>query len=159
MTKFKFARIAALVAVAACGSSAFADTATLSVSASVSGVCKFVSTPAMAFTIDPSAAASASNGTATSKVQYQCTKGTAPTSFTVGGAAAAAGYSGTLTSTSPSASMAYSISWTAPTSAGLGFNNTTPIDIDLTGTIAEAVFQNAPASSYTTPAVALAINP
>src|SRR5665647_2984660 len=76
---------AIVVASLACtaGLAAAADSQTLVVTATVQAVCKFVSVPAIAFTIDPSLTG---NQTGTSSVTYHCTKGQSPTFGTGTGA-------------------------------------------------------------------------
>lgn len=148
MKSLKLARIAAAALIAAASSAAFAapgDTQPLVVTANVTGVCRLTSVPAMNFTLDPSVG---TNQTATSNVQYKCTKNTAPVTFTVGGAAAAAGYTGVLTGTG--GTIGYSIGWTAPTTAGSGLGAAiTPVTVALTGSILGTAYVNAAAGSYT----------
>jgi hypothetical protein len=153
MNRIKLTRLALATAAAVLCSQAFADSGTLSVSAAVSGVCKLQSVPAMSFTLDPSGASSG--------VTYKCTKNTAPTSFTVGGNAAGTGYSGSLTGATAgnTDTIAYSISWSAPSTAGNGFGTgSTATTVTLTGAIPLANFQNVRADTYNG-SVAVAIAP
>jgi spore coat protein U-like protein len=152
----KFARIALAAAAVLLTSQAFAaDSGTLNVTATVSGICKINTIPAMAFTIDPS---STSPATASSTVQYKCTKGQAPTGVTVGGNAAGTGYSGTLTSPTTSTDMNFSISWTNPTSTGNGFGQSAQT-FTLNGSIAVAQFADAEAGTDYTASTTVAILP
>jgi len=143
-----------VLAVAAfAATTAFADT--LNVSATITGTCKLISVPAMAFTLDPTVG---TNGTATSAVTYRCTKGTSPTGFTVGGNSAATGYSSGATVATGALKgdiaantdlLPYSISWTAPSTAGTGMGTgVTPVTVTLNGTILNADFVNATADTY-----------
>src|SRR5262245_26602629 len=119
MKSLKIARIAAVALAATAASAAFAgDTQNLLVTANVQGSCKLTAVPDMTFTLDPTVG---TNQNATSAVQYKCTKNTAPTTFTVGGAAAAAGYSNSLTGAG--GTIPYSIAWTAPASQGNGLGS------------------------------------
>ena len=148
MKSLKIARGAALALVAAASSAAFAapgDTQQLTVTATVNGVCRLTSVPAMNFTLDPSVG---TNQTATSNVVYQCTKGTAPATFTVGGDTATTGHAGNLLN--GAATMPYAISWTAPSAQGSGLGaSVTGVTVALTGTILGTDYVNAAAGSYT----------
>ena len=145
MKSLKIARIAAAALVSAVSCAAFAlDTQSLVVTANVQGTCKLTAVPPMTFTLDPSVGG---NGTASSAVQYKCTKNTAPTSFTVGGALAAAGYSGTLTGAG--GTIPYSIAWTAPSTAGKGLGTGAAITVNLAGTIVAADYLDMAAGAYT----------
>jgi spore coat protein U-like protein len=155
MSRLKIARIALAVAATCLASQAFAagPAGTLSVSAAVSGICKIITVPAMSFTIDPS---STSAATASSVVEYKCTKNTAPTSVTVG--ASSSPYSGSLVSPSVTSTMAYTVSWTDPTAAGNGFGAAAQT-FTLSGSVAVAAFQNAEAATDYAATAAVAINP
>lgn len=113
---------AALAAMFSCGAVFAADAKDLAVSATVTGVCKLQTVPAMAFTLDPSAA---SDTTETSVVTYKCTKGTAAPTVLLGPTGGAASpYSGTLVGSGTAAgeSIAYKVTWTDPTLVGAGFS-------------------------------------
>lgn len=167
MTSFKFARIAALALVACGASAAFADTANLTVSATITAACKFTTTnPTMSFSVDPS---SASAATATSSVTYKCTKGTTSGTFSVGGVSnGTTGYlsgttqgTGALYSATSTDAMQFSINWTTPTGiTGSGFGTgSTGQTVSLSGSIDPAQFANAgPANDYTA-TVQLAVLP
>jgi spore coat protein U-like protein len=146
MKSLKFARIAAVALAAAASSAAFAaagDTQSLTVNATVSGACKMSTISPMAFTLDPTVG---TDQTASTTVQYKCTKGVTPGTFTVGGVAA--NYSGSLANGGNT--MPYSIAWTAPSTAGSGLGSgVTPISVTLTGTILGTDYVNAAAGTYT----------
>jgi spore coat protein U-like protein len=161
MSQSKFIRRAIALSAVFVATGALADTGTLSVSASITPTCKLASVPPMAFTLNPT---SALDATQTSGVTYRCTKGTAPTGFTVGGASAATGFSsgttnalvGTGTNTDK---LQYSIAWANPTTAGTGLGTgVTPVTVTLTGTILNAQFVNATADTYSG-SVAVVITP
>lgn len=148
MKSLKFARIAAVVLAAAASSAAFAaDSQNLAVSATVAGTCKLTAVPAMGFTLDPSVGGT---GTASSAVQYKCTKGLSAGAFTVGAVSnGTTGYSGTLTNAGTD-TIAYSINWTNPSAfTGTGFGSgSTANTVTLNGTIAAAAYQNVAAGTY-----------
>ncbi|GAB3776953.1 hypothetical protein GCM10028796_55380 [Ramlibacter monticola] len=143
----KIARIAAVALAAAFASAAFAaDTQNLVVTANVQSTCKLTAVPAMTFTLDPTVG---TDQTQTSAVQYKCTKNTAPSTFTVGGASAAAGYSNTL-SGGALGSIPFTLAWTAPSSAGNGLGSSAAaITVTLTGTIVGTDYVNMAAGAYT----------
>jgi spore coat protein U-like protein len=148
MKSLKIARIAAVALVAAASAAAFAaDSQNLAVSATVSGTCKLTAYPAMSFTLDPSVGGAAS---ATSAVQYKCTKGLSAGSFTVGGQSnGTTGAGGTLTNASTD-TIAYTINWTTPGAfTGTGFGaGSTANTVTLNGAIAAAAYQNVSAGTY-----------
>ncbi|TFZ08508.1 spore coat protein U domain-containing protein [Ramlibacter humi] len=144
------ARIAA-ICLAALAGAAHADTQSITVSATVSGVCKLTAFPNMTFTaLDPTSAA---DGSGSTTIQYKCTKGTAPSSFTVGGSSTGT-YSGTganaLAGTGGNLdTIPYTITWTAPTAAGSGFGTgSTATSVSLTGAILNANYVNVKADTY-----------
>lgn len=157
-------RIAAAVALALGTTAAFADTANLTVNATVNQTCKFTSTPALAFTIDPSLATAV---TSTTTVEFKCSKGTVSSNFSVGGSTnGTTGYTsgttqatGALYSSTTTEAMQYSITWTNPASlTGNGFGGAGR-QVVLTGSVAPAQFQNAtPANNYTA-TVQLSVTP
>lgn len=174
MSKTAGLRLAAAIALAAAPALTLAaDSATVSVTATVKAVCKLsASTYSMGFgTLDPSATGSP-NGTGTATIGYTCTKGTAPSSVSVGGvsngttgfsssSSAAASAGGDLASTSNSATntdrLPYKITWTTPTTAGTGLG-ATATTFDLTGTITYANYSTVTADSYSG-AVGISIAP
>lgn len=123
--------VAALVLAVAAGS-ALADTQSLSVTASITGVCKFNSgqTPVLAFgAIDPSGT---TNATASTTVLYRCTKGTA--------ASVSSAVTGTRTltgsGTAAGDSMSYTLSFTSgDAGTGTGFGSGQDLALVLAGTI------------------------
>lgn len=158
MSSIKSLRLAvvAAAAVLSCSLAMAADSQNITVSATVSGNCKLTSFPNMSFgALDPSSAA---NGSGSATISYKCTKGTSPATFTVGGSASP--YSGTLTGALASPdTIAYSITWTAPTTAGTGFGaGSTATDVVLTGSILNADYVNVKADTYSQ-TVAVAITP
>ena len=168
MKSLKFARLAAIAAVATLSSAAFAaDTASLNVAASVTGTCKLyadssstaVSTPfSMDFgAIDPLGTVDATKSTT---VYFKCSKGTSGVTFSVGGTTdGTAGYSSTMAGSGGAAgtNLAFSIKWTTPTTFN-GFG-VAPQTITLNGTILQTDYAAANAGTYAKNGVALAINP
>lgn len=152
MTRLAFIRTAAITAIAAlsCGFAAAADSQSITVSASVAGTCKLTTVNNMSFTLDPSVV---SPGAATAAIDYKCTKGTAPTTFSVGGSS-----TGTYTATGANAlagtgtntdTIGYTITWTAPTGLGTGFGaGSTATTVTLTGAIPYVNFANVAADTY-----------
>ncbi len=147
MTFTKKKIFAAAACTLAFASGAWADVASLDITADVSGVCKFTTTNiAMPFgTLDPS---SATPATASGPTVYRCTKGTSATSVKVNGAA-----SGTVVTIANTAdatkTLPVTLTWTVPTDVGLGFGPGTIIRMPILGTIPVASLQAAYAGSYT----------
>lgn len=127
---------------------AAADTQSLSVTAAVSGVCKFNTgqSPVLAFgTIDPSGTA-AVNATP-ANVLYRCTNGTAATvSSAVTGARTMAG----LTPLAATDTLGYTLSFTSGASGtGSGFGAAgTAITLVVAGSMTAAQYNGAKAGSY-----------
>ena len=146
------AKAAVLVAVVSASAFAAADVQPLVVQASVSGVCKFGTIPALDFgAIDPSLVAG--NLSATSLVQYRCTKGTVPTALS----AAAGPYTMTDALVAGS-SLPFTLSLPAPnTLVGAGFS-VAASTFTITGQILQADAQDAMAATYTK-SVSLTITP
>lgn len=141
--------IALIAVVSASGFAAAADTGTLVVTASVSGVCKFSTVPAMAFgAIDPSTVAAPV--TASSAVTYRCTKGTTAVVTAPGGLVMSdpgvAGSSLPFTLTIPAGA------------AGLGFAAAAQT-LTIDGSISVADAQAAAAAPAYTASVSLTLNP
>jgi spore coat protein U-like protein len=145
--------IAALGAVAAALSlpAAAADTYSLSVTATVQGVCKFTQAGGQTLTftnnagggIDPSLSG---NATANATITYKCTSGTAPSGFTGVGANDTGGNHVVKNGTN---SMIYTVALTGG-GAGDGFGaGSTNKTLSVAGTIAAAQYQGAPAGTYT----------
>jgi uncharacterized protein (DUF2141 family) len=159
--------LAATAAIAFSGAASAADTASLSVSATVQGVCKFAATAATAMSItsptlaflDPSLT---TDGKGTSTVSYRCTKNSSPT-LQVGTATTspynATGTNGLVNGSGASAVyMPFSIAWTAPSAnSGAGFSAAAST-VTLTGTILNANYVDMPAGNYTA-SVPLSITP
>lgn len=118
------------------------DTQTLAVSATIIGTCKFSpGGSTLAFgTIDQS---STSDLVVPASVKYKCTKNTSSLGIT--------GITGPLTMLSGSDTLAFSLAIAGDTSAGLGLATGAATDLTatVTGTIAAADFQAAPAGAYT----------
>lgn len=123
------------------------DTATMTVKATVVGTCKLVSVPTLDFGTLNQVTAPAVNPPAVN-VTYRCTKGTAPSTFKVGGQTASP-FNGSLSNgTDP---ISYTISWTAPTTAGSGLGTgVTPVNVALAGSMpGGSNYQNVSAGTYT----------
>jgi spore coat protein U-like protein len=143
-----FRRAALVAAIALPTGAAWADSVNMAVSATVAAGCRMTSVPAMAFgTLNQVTAADVTAG---ATVAYKCTVGTTPTAFTVGGSATGT-YNGTLSTTAPVNTMAYAITWTAPTFvAGTGVGSGgTATTVALLGTLLGATYANSPVGSYT----------
>lgn len=136
-------RAAAVAAAALSATAVFADTANLTVTANVPAVCRLVTVPGMNFgTLDQVAEPEVNT---TSVLQYKCTNGTAPTALTVGGVASP--FSGNLDSAGNL--IAYTISWTNPTTAGSGLGAAAAaIDLTLNGQIPAGTYGTKPAGTY-----------
>lgn len=125
-----------------------AATNTLSVSASVSGTCKFnTDTSTLAFgALDPSAAVDA---TASTSITYRCTKGTAATTTANNGSNA----SGTQKRLSNGAAtpeyINYALSLNGGSQTGTGHGAGKDLTLSVSGTITAASYENATAGSYT----------
>jgi hypothetical protein len=142
--RIALAAIAAAGLLGSTGASA-ADSVTVTVSANVSGVCKFNSgqTPTVVVAnsganIDPS---SGTTATGNANVLYRCTNGTTPTFTVPSPATITCQTSGTCGSTTMAATMTF-------TSGGAGAGFTTDKTLVVTGTILPAIFQVAQAGPY-----------
>jgi spore coat protein U-like protein len=131
--------------------------ATLTVSATVNGTCKFSAGSAtLAFgAIDPS---NTSAATATTSITYKCTKGTAATGVTAGDGLHLSGGSKRVALPGDADFMTYTLTLTGGTQTGTGFGAAQDKTLTIDGTIAVADFQNATAGAYTDQVV-LTINP
>jgi spore coat protein U-like protein len=148
MKSLKIARIAAVALVAAASSAAFADSATLNVTANITGACKMSLSGPMAFgTLDPS---NAVDVTTSATATYKCTKGQAAGTFAVGAITdGTAGYSSTIGNGTDT--IAYAVNWTAPgafTGAGFGAAAASQ-SVTLNGKILGTAYPNASAGNYT----------
>ena len=130
---------------------AAADTYSLSVTATVQGICKFTQAAGQTLTftnnvgggIDPSLAG---NATANATITYKCTSGTAPSSFTGVGANDTGGNHVVKNGTN---SMIYTVALTGG-GAGDGFGaGSTNKTLTVAGTIVPAQYQGAVAGTYT----------
>ena len=159
MTRLKFARIAAVAAAAALTCSfASADTVSMAVSANVVGTCKLVSVPPLPFGTLDQVIAPAVDPTAVN-VTYRCTKSTAPSLFTVGASNTGTFIGVLANTTTPGDTIAYTVTWTAPTTGGSGLGTAvTPVNVPLSGHMLGASYQNVTAGSYSQ-AVAVIITP
>lgn len=131
---------AALLASTA-GIAAAADSTTLAVTATVSGICKFsaTSTPLSFGTVDPSLTV---DKVVTANVLYKCTKGTASAGVTATGGTSRTMASGALT-------LPYTLGFSGGTATGTGFGAGQDLTLVVTGTITAAQYQNASAGAYT----------
>ena len=138
--------VAASSILAATGAQA-ADSATVTVNATITAVCKFfTSSPTINITntgsgsnIDPSSATTASGNV---PVTYRCTNGTTPV-FTVPATATV-----TCGACTGSPTMAPTIT-SANTGVGTGMGSGKDQTLTVTGQILQANFQNSPVGAYT----------
>jgi hypothetical protein len=122
------------------------DTATLAVTATVSGTCKFTTASFnMNFgTLDPSAAA---NQTQTTALSYKCTKGQAATSFSFDGDATSPA---SVNITNGTDNIPVGLAWAVPATLGSGFGvGSTAISMNVTGTFLATDYNNVSAGVYT----------
>jgi len=138
--------LCALLAASFAAPAIAGDTATLAVSATVSGTCKFTTgTFTMAFgTLDPSAAA---NQTQTTALTYKCTKGQAATSFSFDTDATSPA---SVNITNGTDNIPVSLAWTVPVGLGTGFGvGSTAISMNVVGDILGTNYANVSAGAYT----------
>lgn len=141
------------------GLAAALDTQNLTVSASVSGVCKFTAgTPTLDFgAIDPSGTA-AIPATA-SAVSYKCTKGTLATGVTANDGLNVSGTTKRMKGPGAADFIPYTLTISGGTATGDGFGTgSTTKPVTITGSIAAGDYQNATAGAYTD-TIVLSINP
>ncbi|MGH8832118.1 MAG: hypothetical protein ACREXV_13660 [Polaromonas sp.] len=133
--------VSAVLLACTAGFAAAADSQTLAVTATVSGICKFsvASTPLAFGTIDPSLS---TDKVVTANVLYKCTKGTASAGVTATG-----GTSRTMAGPS-SDTMSYTLGFSGDTSTGTGFGSGQDLTLVVTGTITAANYQNKTAGAY-----------
>lgn len=150
-------QLLAMVAAAACaGSVVAADSATVSVSATVAGVCKFnAGAKTVAFSLDPSVGGAIS-GTV-SQPTFWCTKGTGYTITDDNGA----NESGTTfrmkhATASPDEFMPYTFTYTNATGTGNG--KSSAVTMNISASVAEADYINARAGVWND-SVVLSITP
>jgi hypothetical protein len=138
--------LCALLAATFAAPAVAGDTATLAVTATVSGTCKFTTgTFNMSFgTLDPSAAANQTQGTA---LTYKCTKGQAATSFSFDADATSPA---SVNITNGTDNIPVALSWTVPVTLGSGFGvGSTAISMTVTGDILGTNYANVSAGVYT----------
>lgn len=136
---------AVLAAVAVSGSAMAADTATVSVSASVTGTCKFTSGGSVAFgALDPGSTANVT-GTVVNPT-FWCTKGSNYSIADDNGANETGTTFRMLNTTVANEYIPYAFSYT-PTS-GTGSGPQTSITLTITSSILNADYVNAAAGSY-----------
>ena len=122
------------------------DTATLAVTATVTGTCKFTTgTFNMAFgTLDPSVAA---NQTQTTALTYKCTKGQAATSFSFDADATSPA---SVNITNGTDNIPVALAWTVPAGLGTGFGvGSTAISMNVVGDILGVNYADVSAGVYT----------
>lgn len=156
MTKFQLARIAAAAAVVAlsCSSAFAADTAAVTVTATVVGVCKTASGGAINFTLDPSVGGAVA-GVVSTAPSFWCTRGTNWTLTDDKGLYVSGGVRRMIHGTVATEFVPYAISYTA---AGSGAGPASPFTVALAGTVAAADYVGALAGSYSD-TVTLSITP
>ncbi len=141
------AALAASVVMFGTGAAQASDSISVTVNATVVGVCKFNSTaPVVNITntgtgsnIDPSLT---SNATGNAAINYKCSNGTSPT-FTVPGTATV-----TCSACTGTPTMAATMT-SSNTGAGTGLGSGQDKVLTVTGTIGSSIYQNAAAGSYT----------
>lgn len=142
-SKLSLAMIALFASVGFGSTSALADTASVAVSAAVTGNCKFNSGGSVSFTLDPASSSDAA-GTVT-QPKFWCTKGTAYTLSDDDGL----NESGVGARRMLHASLTEYIPYTfAYTTSGTGIGKGTPITLDILSTVVNASFINASAGAY-----------
>ena len=149
----KIVRIALVAASLGACSVAFAaqETANIAVQATVPGVCKLTSSAAVTVAIaaNPSVGGPA---TGLAPVAFKCTKNKAYTfSVSQGAASSTSGsLTGSLTdgATTPTL-IPFSAGWTQPSGTGAGFSAANEVNADVTVTITQANYEDAPAATYT----------
>lgn len=152
----RFSLASALIATGLlAGAPAFAaDTANISVSATVTGACKFNSGGSLSFTLDPTSGADAAP-TAKTDPKFWCTNGASYTVSDNSGLHASSGVRRMRHASDTTKFIPYALSYTT---TGTGSGKNTEITLALTSSIANADFVDAPAGSYTD-TVQLSITP
>jgi len=132
-----------MIATAAFAASAAADTATVGVTASVVGVCKYsTATGSVDFTLDPSVGGAVS-GTL-SQPAFWCTKGTSY-SITDDNGLNESGTTHRLKHASLTEYIPYTFSYTA---SGTGAGKSTPVTMNISASVAESDYIDASEGSY-----------
>jgi spore coat protein U-like protein len=138
--------IPAVLLVCASGFAAAADTQNLTVSGTVSGVCRFSSlaqTLSFGGAIDPNAAGPI-NG-AGAAVKYKCTKGTTATGVTAGNGL---NFSGSRRMGNGADFIPYTLTISDDLQVGLGFGAGNDLDLTVAGQIVKADYENVSAGAY-----------
>jgi spore coat protein U-like protein len=141
----KHTLLAAVLAATFAAPAVAGDTATLAVSATVAGTCRFTTgTFNLSFgALDPAAAANQTQGAG---ISYKCTKNAAATSFSFDGDAASPA---AISITNGIDSIPVALSWTPPATLGTGFGaGSTAIAMAVTGDILATDYANVSAGSY-----------
>lgn len=141
--------------LACAASTSFADTQSLSVTASVTGICKFNSgqTPTIAFgALDPAVGGQV---TASATANFKCTKNVSAT-VTDNNGANASGTQKRLKAAGSADYIDYSIALSGAPFTGAGFG--TDLTVTANGTILAGAYQNAPADTYSD-TVVLSVSP
>jgi len=135
--------VIAIAIIAMAGVAMAGDTATVSVSASVSGTCKFNSgTKTVSYTLDPATGGNVS-GTV-SQPTFWCTKGSTYT-ITDDNGSNKSGTTYRMKHASLAEYIPYSFTYT---DSGTGQGKSTAITMDIASTVAEAAYINASAGNY-----------
>jgi spore coat protein U-like protein len=122
--------------------SAFADTTTVSVSATVTGTCKFTAAGTVSFTLDPSVGTN-QNGTVTQPT-FWCTKG-ASYSISDDNGANKSGTTYRMKHATLAEYIPYSFTYTK---TGTGAGPSSPITMNIASTVLGTDYTNASAGSY-----------
>jgi spore coat protein U-like protein len=155
MKKYILAVAVLMLVVAMTGTAMAAGSQTVGVSATVLGVCQFLTGGTVAFgTLDPSIGGNI-NGTVTQPT-FWCTRGTSYTITDDSGLhELVAGSPRMVSGTSPTDFIPYSFTYTA---TGTGSGRGTPINMNIASTVVAADYLNALAGAYAD-TVTLTINP
>lgn len=130
---------------------AMAASQNVGVSGTISGQCRFTASSALAFTLDPNLG---SDATATGSVTFWCTKSSAYTLSTDNGQNS----SGSQKRLYDGSAVYINYAATLASTTGSGTGKTTPISVNINGTVVNADYVNQPAGSYTD-TLAVTINP
>ena len=147
-----FILLAAIGLLAAASGAMAADTASVAVSATVTGTCKFNSGGTLSFTLDPSTGG-AVTGTV-SQPAFWCTKGASYTLSDDDGLNPS-GTTHRMKHATLNEYIPYSFTYTT---SGTGLGNGNPVTMDIASTVVEADYMDVPAGSYSD-TVTMTINP
>lgn len=154
MRKFMVVAAALMLVVAMAGMAMAAGNQTVAVSATVTGVCQFLTGGSIAFALDPATGGDV-NGTVVQPT-FWCTRGTAYTITDDSGThELAAGQPRMVHATSATDFIPYSLTYTA---GGTGTGRTATLTMDITSTVLSANYLNALGGNYSD-TVTLTINP